>query len=384
MVTSIVTRWRLVGFLAISLAACGGQEAVSGDSHAGPTARLVDSTILVEADSVPLGAYSSFFLRSPRGDVMINDMQQARLIQFDPTGAFRRTIGTRGEGPGEFQLPGPLGVLPGDTTLMVFDVNRQRASIFDLSTGEYLSGLAVPFQDVGTNWTVDGTDLVMAINASNAIMARWRIGSAAMEAVGEVPAHMLNKVGARMAYGRSEVVVTDSLVLVLLPTEPGVNVHNRAMQYLGYVPVMAVRREGEPADLATRQRAFGRDASDLSIASSTVGFHRLQSGMIVLVHLDMTVRAGEGRGTRADDFRLYVTLLSEDLSKACIDGSVNIRTDVAPIPSFVGDTMFVLSRQVQGDDRVRSVVYAVVIDSSSCDWTPTGGVQPRVVDTDAR
>ena len=49
-------------------------------------------------------------------------------------------------------------------------------------------------------------------------------------------------------------------------------------------------------------------------------------------------------------------------------------TDVPPIPAFRGDTMFVLARQVQADDTVRSVVYGFTFDAAGCDWVPTGGL----------
>lgn len=54
------------------------------------------------------------------------------LRYFDPTGRHLRSVGRKGEGPGEFQSIGTLAVLPGDS-VAVYDWNLQRVSFFDPS-----------------------------------------------------------------------------------------------------------------------------------------------------------------------------------------------------------------------------------------------------------
>src|SRR5690606_36523471 len=100
----------------------------------------------------------------------------------------------------------------------------------------------------------------------------------------------------------------------------------RQFRYRGLVPLAAVRRKGEPASLREAARALGRN-DDQSLASSVVGLHRVSSGALVAAHLDMTVRRMGEANYQPDNFVLYVSLISADLHRACIDGIVPIRTD---------------------------------------------------------
>ncbi len=342
-------------------------------STRGPTVVATDSVVLQEPDSASIGAYSSFVARSARGEVIVNDIQQARLFQFSHDGRLVRIIGARGEGPGEFTLPGVIHVLPDDTTLVVIDVNARRGSLFSLVSGNFLGQFSTTFPDVGAEWTLARDTVFMAVNAAPSLLAVWPSGTDSATTAGTLPPDLLTTISDRISYGRSEVVVDDSLVLALIPTRPGLDVYTRQFRYRGLVPLAAVRRKGEPASLREAARALGRN-DDQSLASSVVGLHRVSSGALVAAHLDMTVRRMGEANYQPDNFVLYVSLISADLHRACIDGIVPMRTDVAPIPVFRGDTMFVLTRRVESDDKVRSVMRAFVIDPADCDWVPTGGI----------
>lgn len=70
-------------------------------------------------DAVPL----------PGGGVAILDGQAAEVRLFDRDGQYRGTLGSKGEGPGEFQSPSALATLPGDT-IAVFDPTPRRITRF--------------------------------------------------------------------------------------------------------------------------------------------------------------------------------------------------------------------------------------------------------------
>jgi len=63
------------------------------------------------------------------GGVAVLDRQAAEIRVFDANGAYRKTLGAKGEGPGELQSPGVLGLLPGDT-LAVYDSRSERITRF--------------------------------------------------------------------------------------------------------------------------------------------------------------------------------------------------------------------------------------------------------------
>lgn len=63
------------------------------------------------------------------GGVAVLDEQAAEVRIFGPDGAYLRTLGSEGEGPGEFQTPRSVTRLPGDT-LAVYDYRAARITRF--------------------------------------------------------------------------------------------------------------------------------------------------------------------------------------------------------------------------------------------------------------
>jgi hypothetical protein len=77
---------------------------------------------------------------------------------------------------------------------------------------------------------------------------------------------------------------------------------------------------------------------------------------------------------RGVNIRYYATILSADLQQVCVDGELPLITDVFSRPMFVGDTLFLLTRNVGGAD-IRSTLITMMVSTSGCEWQPTGGVE---------
>lgn len=71
------------------------------------------------------------------GRIFIADSQDQAIKIFEPNGEFIRSIGRKGEGPGEFSFLGYLTFLP-DEKLLVMDSMAMRLSLFD-SEGDFLT-----------------------------------------------------------------------------------------------------------------------------------------------------------------------------------------------------------------------------------------------------
>lgn len=80
---------------------------------------------------------------APDGRIYTLHRQEALLRVFDAEGEFVRTIGRRGEGPGEFDGLSSMGII-GDT-LWVLDTGTYRFSFFTLD-GELIRTLPVPIE----------------------------------------------------------------------------------------------------------------------------------------------------------------------------------------------------------------------------------------------
>ena len=88
-------------------------------------------------------------------NILIVDRRDFNIKVFDPEGKLIRSIGKKGEGPGEFQRIGYLAFVP-DGRLLVMDFQARRTSLFD-KAGEFISS---------HQWTKQLSRLVLATNTS--------------------------------------------------------------------------------------------------------------------------------------------------------------------------------------------------------------------------
>lgn len=95
------------------------------------------------------------FAVDSRGFLYIGDREDVTIKVYNPEGVFVRSIGTRGEGPGEFQSIGQMGFLP-DGRLLVMDSQARRTSIFS-ADGEFLRS---------HKWRTSRNFLLFATNSS--------------------------------------------------------------------------------------------------------------------------------------------------------------------------------------------------------------------------
>ncbi len=141
--------------LLVGLTACGGGDGgPSAASHPEPTVRDSAGIRIVEnaLDGLPLWTVSPDPLlrigalegaeaetlyqvndidRLSDGSWLVANGSTEEVRVFDADGGYVRTIGRRGEGPGEFVSLSSVFVLPGDT-VAVWDARQRRVSVFDV------------------------------------------------------------------------------------------------------------------------------------------------------------------------------------------------------------------------------------------------------------
>lgn len=125
------------------------------------TIELEHVTTLGTADG-PGGIVSppSRIARDSRGRYyVIPQVQEEMPIVYDAEGAFVAHIGQSGEGPGEFELPDQVFVLPGDS-VQIYDFSLGRVSVFDPDY-VYARSYDMRFSHANMIQTTDGT---LAIN----------------------------------------------------------------------------------------------------------------------------------------------------------------------------------------------------------------------------
>ena len=97
-----------------------------------------DTLILAVTDTIGVEMGDSCYVfgqlmkacHSTDGDVIVLDMQQARLCVYSPEGVFSGYIGAPGPGPGEFQVPVGFAVFP-EGGVVVTDAISRVLSFFD-------------------------------------------------------------------------------------------------------------------------------------------------------------------------------------------------------------------------------------------------------------
>jgi hypothetical protein len=369
-------RFTLLPVSALLLLACGTREDPTQRhfplSTRGPTVTIVDSVVIAEPDSLPLGAYTSYTARSRRGDLFVADMSLRKVLHFDATGRLVGTLGRDGDGPGELRGPTSSGLLPGDSLLAVMDGVRLRIVIFGVDDAALRREVSAPrMQFVSQGWTRRGDTLIFGLTTGKTPIGKWWWRGDSIVMIGHTPERTLH---AGISYGVTSVFATDSGYVVLFPAQPGLYLMNLEAEPTGFVRVPVARRRGEPTDLMERLKKLPKEQRFALVGSMALGLHRLPSGEWLLIHGDADVsRVGEE--TRGVDIRYYATVLSADLTQACIDGKLPLVTDVFSRPMFAADTLFLFTRNV-GAAGIQSALLAMLVSTAGCDWQPTGGIEP--------
>ena len=89
----------------------------------------------------------------PDGQVFIVNFDEASVVRFDSQGERMEDIGTKGQGPGEFQYPGRAFVM--EDKLYVLDFGDNQISVFD-AAGKYLEKNPIPGRMVDLAVVKDG------------------------------------------------------------------------------------------------------------------------------------------------------------------------------------------------------------------------------------
>lgn len=101
-----------------------------------------------EGDEKYMFGANIIFNTDDEGNFYVTDWDKREILKYDPSGKYIRTIGRKGQGPGEFQN---LSVARFDRegTLYVTDLSSQRISFFD-KDGTYLRQTPLPdvFEDL--------------------------------------------------------------------------------------------------------------------------------------------------------------------------------------------------------------------------------------------
>ncbi len=88
------------------------------------------------------------------GRIFAGDRQEFSIYAFSPGGELLATIGSEGEGPGEFSYLSAVRLGPADT-LYAYDYSSERITAFESASYDYLYDITIAAEDAEGNWPGD-------------------------------------------------------------------------------------------------------------------------------------------------------------------------------------------------------------------------------------
>lgn len=344
------------------LHACGEpQPRAASDDAGGPGPR---PTLLW---SLPVQEHDSLFISSPAefaigadGAFYIGDRFAGRVLKVDRAGRPVMVYGRKGRGPGEFREVSQM--FDRGDRLFVDDAGTGTFNVFDRATGKPVGvrrheGV---FYDVRLRG--DTAWMGMQNLTRGSAVARWDMSADSMEYLVPVPSEYRRSPPLAGIYNGVFVVPWADTLLVAFQGSDELYLFSSAGRALDTVSLPVRRRRGVPDDIVSRLEKMPYPEM-FSAASGVFSVGRLSGGRTAVVHFDQRI---EGSAISAEAF---VSLVSGDRRRACVDGALPGSRDAPPRVLFRGDTLFVLEQRLTEDERAQTSVSAYLLNTDGCAWT---------------
>lgn len=361
-------------------AACGGDlDAPPRTATSGPSITQVDSTVLDENDTAFVGRPAASFTVDSEGDYYIPDHYANRLLRYAPNGRLRLVYGRAGGGPGEFRSLTAGTLVLGS---VVVQPTASRLKVFDRETGEYkferwyARGVLTQAQLVRDTvfyslFDFSGRRGILVVSREDLLRPDTSAIPVALES-NRVPVPVeYSDFPGLMSFSSASFAAWDDSLLVgyagvdyLLRYGRGSTIPDTfwvpARVRTGFVPEsLAAFRSGSGASLDREARAI----------SGLHGLWRLEDGSFLLWYQDNTAQP-VGRGDWSLSGTAYLTLVSPDLQRACIDTEIDFPGTDWPRFGFSRDTLLGLDQVGLPTDSfaLRTVIRKYTVSSIGCDW----------------
>lgn len=336
---------------------------------------LVDSLVLQQPDSLESFLPLRTQAFSAAGEILIET--GTAILQFAPDGRLRRVLGRSGSGPGEFVRISTIVVLPGDSMVAAVDARRGRIAVFGLGDGQLRREVPItPFFPT-QQWRIVSDTVVFASKLSPTPFVSWAVPTDQFRSWGAAPSMFAKSLAAYSQGGEPSLAPHARGWVALLPADPALSLFDSAGALAGRVTLPARRRMGVPDDLAEQVARIAKSGNFRYAASLAMAIQQRPDGSYLAVHLDPDVsldsaayRPDGSAGIEYREMRYWVSLLSKDLTRACLDGRVPVPADNMVVPFFRGDSLYFVLRRLGSGGRLRTVLYRYHVTDRGCDWMP--------------
>ena len=329
--------------------------------HPSPALTPIDSTRLVESDSVVLGTIGTV-IPLDDGSYLIADGQNYTIRHFDSNGRQIRAIGRRGRGPGEFTDFGPVA-FDGDSMLFVLAGLELHALHFPSGRLRFRAPLAAPYAN---SIAFDRGDLYFRSldQSSGPRVSRWRNGQIEAGAQLPRPSDQNPMLDPYLSITAIAPLRDRDTLLVGIQSSDDVLIGSFRGP-LQRVSVAKLHRQGSRPDLRARLAADPQEANKdpqlVYTPSVPVAIARLTNGMVAYVTFDYTLVR--------DHFaaKAYLSVVDPPTGRTCPDARIPVSEDPSPSIVIRGDTLVVASQEIAGTSA-QSWLRRFMIDVRNCDW----------------
>ena len=359
----------------ILIPGCGSEpgERVTADA-AGPTLIRVDSILLPEADTLYIGNPYTPVVDPFDGSFYIPDLFSGRFLRFGRDGRLMLTYGRPGDGPGEFRGGPGTPMILDDSTVAAQTTRTRRVNIFDRNTGEVERVVAFPALAGITPAVMVGEDVWVTDYEvrRRTSLTRWRPGTDEFESMGVFPDEYLASLNStNWSYANlfrlSSLAYSGGRFLQGWSGLDEMFVLNMRGEVIDTADIPVAQRKGVPPDLRERidiERIPFRERLENSSGLRQL-FPRPGGGFVFTHHDDTALKMEPMPVLTA---RVWVGILSPDLSKACVDAPVPRDFDIRPMETFRGDTLFVLDRRIDDSEKLQTWILMYLVSDEGCDW----------------
>lgn len=350
-------------------------------SERGPELVLIDSVDLVESDTLFLGQVGQGFDVDESGRLFVAASSLGKILRFSPKGTFEASYGRLGNGPGEFRQVFPV-VYAADSIVIGSASRSRRVNVFRASDGLNLAtrtyqGFVTAVQlEKGRLWFANfsrrDSMAVGSVAVDSLLSKESDKGNLLQPTLIPLPTEYLRYSELELASDVRILRFNDTLLAAFAPFNTLHVLVDTSKSRLLQVPVRL--RRGVPANAYAEFFVRRGHRFDLALGSLSLleGIWQLGSGPIVLVHMDGRASMKDGKVISVSA-QPYLTLLSRDLSTACVDTPIPSDSASRPVVTVEGDMLYVLEQLVSNGAQptAKTTVRKYRVDYRSCIWVPT-------------
>lgn len=312
-----------------------------------------------ETDTLYLGKPGDFTVDPQDGSFFVSDIFAGRTVQIDRSGSPVRTYGRKGRGPGEFSQPGLAFRHGGE--VFIDDGGPRVFKVFHRSNGEFKR--THPREGILTSVRLEGDTAWLGLQnlERGTGVGRWDLKNDSIAYLVSLPEEYTASRPLAGIFNLVSLARWGDTLAVGFAGSNELYLYTSSGKPVDTVTVPARRRRSVPEDITSRLEEMSFPEM-FSAFSPLFNLARLSDGRVALVHYDQNIT---GRAISAD---VYVTVLSADRRRACVDQKLPVTRDMQPRTAFRGDTLFVLEQKVADQTHATTSITGYLLSSDSCRW----------------